>query len=90
MARASTGPKGRCYTRKVHSCRSSAGLDTASLHTVRSSGGGVPPPLRRVDTLNLTALCQRETIHPLSTSQPVSRHPCSLGAELTGAQAPGA
>lgn len=44
-------------------------------HTVHSSGGGVLPPRGRVDTLSLTALCQRETIHPLSPSQPVSWHP---------------
>lgn len=38
------------------------------------------PPLGRMETPNLTTLWRRERLHPLSTSQPASQRPRSLGS----------
>ena len=51
-----------------------------SLYITHSPGGqGWPPSLGRVETLHFTLLCQRGTIHPLSTSQPARLAAPQLG-----------
>ena len=62
MAQASTRPKGRVYTPKIHSYCSSVGLDKALLpphHTLLGRQGWLPL-LGRVETLNLTTLSEGE------------------------------
>lgn len=83
VAQASARPKGRFYTLKHRSCCSSGGSDTAipfSPYHTQLGRQSWFPPLGRMETPNLTTLWRRERLHPLSTSQPASQRPRSLGS----------